>query len=190
MRLNVSSFPSKIITTGKFFFYLTYPKQFLRAPYGSGIKLAIDRPVDCYKFEIHVGYMRVFRRRNKRQSPCNPEWKHHDKNQMAHVSKTVGCNPRHWKMPSYLPDCTDPQQIAEINKELYKKNGYIPPCRSIETIIKTTKGKTGWRMCYSFKFLDLKMFVDEQSHYEEVFLYPSYSLQALVGNAGTYQYHG
>ena len=91
MKFNSSSFPSKKISPGKFFFYLTYPKQFLRSPFGSGIKLAIDMAVGCYKFELHVGYIRVVRRRDKKKIPCNPEWKRHDEMQMSHVSKKVGC---------------------------------------------------------------------------------------------------
>lgn len=184
MQFNSSSFPSKKISPGKFFFYLTYPKQFLRSPFGSGIKLAIDMSVGCYKFELHVGYIRVVRRRDKKKVPCNPDWKHHDEKQMSHVSRTVGCIPKHWKLPSELPHCVVPQEFSEIKKKLNKKNGYMPPCRSIETLLKTTKGKTDWRMCLKNSFLDLKVFLDEQSHYEEVFLYPSYSLQNLVGNSG------
>ena len=188
MSFNTSSFQSEKVSPGQFFFYLTYPKQFLRAPFGSGIKLALDRAVNCYKFEIHVGYMRVFRRRNKKRAPCNPEWNRHDEKHLTHVSRKVGCNPRHWKMSSDLPFCTISEEFAEIKKELFKKNGFMPPCRSIETILKTTKGNTDWRMCLRNSFFDLKIFLDEQSHYEEVFLYPSYSLQTLVGNAGRYQY--
>ena len=183
---NTSGFPAKKIAPGKFFFYLTYPKQIIRAPLGSGMKLPFDRAVSCYKFEIHIGYMRVVRRRNKERAPCNSEWNHHDEIQMSYISRKIGCTPKHWKMPSDLPYCSIPQQHLELKKELHKKNGFMPPCRSIETLLKTTKGKTDWRMCLRKSFLDIKIFLDEQSHYEEVFLFPSYSLQSLVGNSGTF----
>ena len=87
-------------------------------------------------------------------------------------------------MHSKLPYCLTPQQNDEIDREIDNKKGFMPPCRSIETLLKTTKGKTNWRMCLASSFLELKIFVDEQSHYEEVFLYPSYPLQTLVGNSG------
>ena len=184
MKFNMSTFYGGKITSGNFFFFLIYPKQFLRTTLGSGIKLEMDTPVNCYKFEIHVGYMRVVRRRDKKQKPCNSDWRNHDEKTMIHSAQKVGCIPKYWKMSSKLPYCLTPQQNDEINQEIDDKNGFMPPCRSIETLLKTTKGKTHWRMCLNKKFLKLKIFVDEQSHYEEVFLYPSYPLQTLVGNSG------
>ena len=144
----------------------------------------MDWSVNCYKFEIHVGYMRVVRRRDKKQKPCNSDWRRHDEKTMRHSAQKVGCIPKPWKMPSKLPYCSTSKQNDEINQEIDNENGFMPPCRSIETLLKTTKGKTDWRMCFAKKFFEFKIFVDEQSHYEEVFLYPSYPLQTLVGNSG------
>ena len=190
MRFNTSSFPMNMIHPGKFQFYLTYPKQFLRAPTGSAIKFPFDTALRSYEFEIHVGYMRVFRRRDKTREPCNMEWNRHDEKQMDHVSKVVGCNPRHLKMSSHVPYCSDPNQYAEICQQIFnscQRNEYIPPCRSIETILQTTKGKTNKYFWFGKSYFDLKIFLDEQTHYEEPFLFPSYSLQTLVGNAGMYK---
>ena len=186
MKFDTSVFPERTISPGKFDFYLTYPKQFLRARINSGsrIKFPFDKPVNCYKFEIHVGYMRVFGRRYKKRSPCNIEWDNHDEIQMRHVAEKVGCAPKNWNISSDLPYCSIPNQFSEINEELNNKNGFMPPCRSIETLLKTTEGYTNWRMCLGKSFLELKLFLDEQSHYEEVVLLPAYSLQSLVGNSG------
>ena len=195
IELNVSSSHGKYheysgkIWPGRFLVYLTYPNQFLREPYGSGIEPKIKKPVDCYKLEIHVGYMRVIRRRDKKSTPCNSEWRNHDKKHMEYITRKVGCCPMHWKLQSELPHCTNEQQLAEINRELFKKNGFMPPCRSIETLLKTTDEMTPEiyrRMCLfgMKKFYKLKVWLDEQRHYEEVFLFRSYSLQTLVGNSG------
>ena len=64
MRFNTSSFFEKKVSYGKFRFYLTYPKQFLRTTFGSGMTPDISKTfsVKCYRYEIDVGYMRVVRR--------------------------------------------------------------------------------------------------------------------------------
>ena len=105
---------------------------------------------------------------------------------MSHVAEKVGCIPKHWKIQSDLPLCSTPQQFSDIALEINDKNGYMPPCRSIETLLKKTLGNTNWRMCLIGSFLDVKLFVDEQSYYEELVLLPAYSLQSLVGNSGWY----
>ena len=184
MEFGSASFVGEQFSPGQVYFYLTYPKQFLREPLGSRIKLPFDRPQDCYKFKIHLGYIRVFKRRNKKRSPCNDDWRFHDEKQMSHVAEKVGCIPKHWKISSDLPLCSMPKQFSDIAVEINDKNGYMPPCRSIETLLKTTEGKTDWRMCLRGSFLEVKLFLDEQSHYEEVVLLPAYSLQSLVGNSG------
>ena len=175
-----------LVSSGRFYVYLTYPNQFLREPYGSGIAPEIGKAVSCYKLEIHVGYMRVVRRRNKKRAPCNVNWQRHDEKQLIYIATKVGCTPRNWKMSSDLPYCISHQEQAEINRELNKKNGFMPPCRSVETLLRTTKEKGDMRMCLwgKKKYFDLSIFLDEQRHYEEVFLLRSYSLQALVGNSG------
>ena len=146
MRFNTSNLVGKKISKDKFSFYLTYPRQVLRNLAGSRIKFPIDIPVTCYRFEILIGYIRVFKRRNKNRAPCNYEWKFHDDQQRRHVMKKIGCNPRHWKVPSYLPYCYNPHDYSEAKKELWKQNGFMQPCRSIETMMKATKGKTDWRI--------------------------------------------
>ena len=194
IKLNVSSSHGKYheypggISPGRFLVFLTYPNQFLREPIGGGIKPKIKRRGDCYKLEIHIGYMRIIRRRDKKSAPCNPEWRNHDRKHLEYITSKVGCCPRHWKVQSELPHCTNELQLAEIKRELIKINGFMPPCRSMETLLKTTEGTTDWKICLfgKNKFFDLKVWLDEQRRYEEVFLFRSYSLQTLVGNSGKY----
>ena len=89
------------------------------------------------------------------------------------------------KVVSDLHYCSTPQQFSEITEELNNKNGFMPPCRSIETLLKTTEGSTDWKMCLlQDSFLEVKIFLDEQTHYEEVVLLPAYLFQSLIGNSG------
>ena len=66
-----------------------------------------------------------------------------------------------------------------------KRINLCPPCRSIEILTTKQRGNTDWRYCLGQKFLELHIFLDEQSHYEEVNLLPAYTIQSLVGNSGT-----
>ena len=190
IRLNTSIFDYGL-SLSSFYFTFTYPKQFIRTPIGSRILIPknINRLPQCYKFEIHLGSMKVFKRRNKANSPCNPDWLNHDHKQLNKIIEKVGCNPMHWKQIPGWPSCSTPDQYAEINKQIYKRNEFMPPCRSIEKLAKTTRGSDlGSRLLgcvpgYT-SHLDLQFFLDEEIFYEEVVLVPAYDIQHLVGNAG------
>ena len=186
MRLNASIF-SFGLSPSQFYLTLTYHKQFLHASVGKQIRIPKESSgASCYKFEIHVGSMKVFKRRDKTKNPCNMDWKRHDENHLKYIIDKVGCNPGHWKIESSdLPFCSVPEQYLELKKQLYQKDGFMPPCRSIEKLTKRTKGTNMWKSCLRRKsFLDLKFYLDEENFYEEVNLVPAYSLQNLVGNAG------
>ena len=186
MQLNASIFPWGL-SPSQMYFTLTYPHQILRTSLGNRIKIPEPRNPQCYKFEIHVGSMEVFKRRNKEREECNEEWKNQDAKHLNYIMKTVGCQPKHWKVNSSNPYCTSAAQYDKINTELYRKDGFMPPCRSIETLAKITKG-THLRSFSSYSFLDLKVYLDEESFYKEIVLVPAYTVQSLIGNAGNY-YH-
>lgn len=186
MHLNASVFPFGLSPT-QFYFTLTYPMQFMHASQGKQIRIPPGNRARCYKFEVFVGSMKVFRRRDRTISRCNIDWRHHDEHQLKHSFDQVGCNPKHWKIESDLPYCSTPDQFLELNNQLQKRDEYMPPCRSIEKLSKRTMGKEMWRECLSSRdksYLDLQFYLDEEAFYEEVILSPAYSLQNLVGNSG------
>ena len=185
MRLNASIFPWGF-SPSQMYFTLTYPQQILRTSLGNRIKMPERRSVQCYQFKIHVGSMEVFKRRNKENEKCNKDWTNHDSKHLRHVIETVGCQPKHWKTDSVRPHCTSPEQYNRINNEIYKKDGFMPPCRSVETLSKITQGFYP-RICGSYSYLDLSVYLDEESHYKEIVLVPAYTFQSLIGNAGNCQ---
>ena len=166
--LNSFSFNSEKVIPGTFHFHLTYPNQVMRSliNHGSRIKLPIERQATCYKSEIQIGAMKVFRRRDKPHERCSEDWKHHGQNHMKSIIQKVGCKPINWKIFSNFVNCSTPEQYHKIKNELFDDDGFMPPCRSIETVVKTTKGKTDWRISLPENFLDLKLFLDKQRHYE------------------------
>ena len=131
-----------------------------------------------------MGYMKVVRRRFKRNEPCDKDWRNHDENQRTHIIKQIGCKPIHWKVKTNEPNCSNLEKYRVLSKQLYRKDGYMPPCRSIETLMKKVTGKTGWRICLGKNHYDITVYLDEQSHYEEAVFLPAYSFQSLIGNAG------
>ena len=183
IRLDPSIFPWGL-DLSQIYMTLTYPGQFLRSSRGNQIDLPVRRRAQCYKFETHVGSMEVFKRRDKIQSPCNVDWRHQDERQLNDILGKVGCNPKHWKIQSHLPNCSTVEQYAELNKEIYQKDGFMPPCRSIEKLSKVTKGEDLGFRCLFNSYLDLKFFLDKDTLYKEIVLVRSYSAQSLIGNAG------
>ena len=185
VKLDTSIF-SYGLSLSQFYFALTYPNQFIRTPIGKRILIPrkAGKP-QCYRFEIHLGSMKVFQRRNKAKSPCNHDWLNHDTKQMNEIIRRVGCNPTHWKKQgSNFPNCSRPNQYSEINKQVYKRNGFMPPCRSIEKLAKTSIGYDYGISCLANSYLVLKLYLDEEVFYEEVRLVAAYDFQSLVGNAG------
>jgi len=183
--LNTSVFPADF-SPSQFYFTLTYPNQLMHSTLGNRIRIPYTK-AGCYKFEIHLGSTKVFKRRDKTKIPCNPDWRHQDEKELQYIAEKVGCNPKHWKLQSQLPNCSVPEQYLELKKQLSQNDAFMVPCRSIEKLAKRTKGTNLWRRC-SFasegSFLDLELYLDEEKFYEEVILSSAYTLQSLVGNAG------
>ena len=177
------------LSTGQFHFYLTYPKQFLRILGQPGNRISLPKqPNQCYNLEIRLGPTKVVRRRDKWAEPCNEDWKNHDENQLNAISGRVGCNPRHWQIPSTLPNCSTPEQYKDLMNDLYKNDDeiFMPPCRSIETISnEKVATKPRWFACSRTTWLKLRIFLDQQSYYEELSFLRAYSFQSLIGNSGT-----
>jgi hypothetical protein len=185
MRLNTSIF-SYGLSSSQFHFYLTYPKQFLRTPLGNRIALPLQiKNAQCYKLEIHLGPIKVLRRRDKRKEPCNEDLKHHDEKQLNAVFEKTGCKPRHWKIPSALPNFSIPKQYSDFNDKFNNRDeNFMAPCRSIEKLAKEKVGTApGWMSCRK-TWLDLKVYLDGESYYEEVIFLPAYTFQSLIGNTG------
>ena len=187
MRLNASIFDWKL-SPSQTYFTLTYPHQLLRTSLGNRIHLSIKRSPLCYKFEVYVGSMEVFRRRDKTSARCNEDWRRHDVHHLENIIENVGCNPTHWKLKSRLPNCSTIDQYVKANKQMYQKSGYMPPCRSIEKLARVTKGTDLGLLCSfdSYPYLDLIFYFDEESLYKEIVLAPAYTFQSLIGNAGNH----
>ena len=191
MRLNTSIFPWTFSPT-QMYFTLTYPKQILRTSLGNRIKFPKAGSPYCCKFEIAVGAMEVFKRRNKKTSPCNENWKEHDASHLRYIIENVGCQPKHWKINSSKPICNSFEQHDKATKEVFRHEGFMPPCRSVEILKKTTKWtKPKEHRCEksSGSYLNLRVYLDEESFYKEIVLVRAYTIQSLIGNAGNYDEH-
>lgn len=103
---------------------------------------------------------------------------------MNYIVGKVGCNPMHWDRIKNIPNCSTANQYSEINQMIYEKKEFMPPCRSIEKLAKSTNGFDLGLHCLTNNYLDLKFYLNEETFYEEVILVPAYDIQHLVGNAG------
>ena len=187
---------TQLLDLSKYYVMLTYPRQILRASRGNQIYLNIHKNgnrAQCYKFEVFIGSMEVFKRRNKDRAPCNTFWRNHDEIQFIDMIEELGCRPKHWKIDpgNAIPFCMTANQYDKANKRIDRREGDTPPCRSIEKISKTTKGTDPGFKCSitGSSYLDLRFYLDEERFYKEIVLVPAYTFQNFVGNAGTYFFH-
>ena len=186
MKLNASIFLYGLDLT-QMYFTLAYPGQFFRTSLGNRIIAEYHWGLPkCFKFEIFVGSIEVHKRRDKKSSKCDNDWKNHDQNRLQEIMKKIGCRPQQWdKIPNTsIPNCSNIQEYQKFNKELSKKKGYIPPCRSIEKLSKTTKGKDLSRGCSKDSIIEVELFLDQENLYKEIGLVRAYTFQSLIGNAG------
>ena len=178
------------LNLARYYIMLTYPNQTMQVPEGKKIYLNQhhrNRPY-CYKFETTLGAMEVFQRRDKSKQRCNMDWTKQDQKLMNFIIERVGCNPKHWKIKSELPHCHSVKQYKEINEYYFDSGNYMPPCRSIELLSITTKGRdAGWK-CTFDDYLDLYFYLDKEMFYKKISIVPAYNIQSLIGNAGTQQF--
>ena len=173
------------IDLGLFYFMLTYPNQTLQVSRGNQIELDkyLKIKPTCYRFEVFVGTMEVFRRRDKSKERCNEDWRQQDQKQLDEIINEVGCNPKSWIRLSEFPNCSTVEEYHKINLKYFEKDAFMPPCRSIESLSKITKGTDfDWRC--DKKYLELIFYLDEERFYKEISLVPAYTFQSLIGNAG------
>ena len=74
-----------------------------------------------------------------------------------------------------------------ITKRFHEIGTFMPPCRSIELLSTETKGvDAGWLRCPpGTKYLKLEFQLDKEMFYKEITEVKAYTLQSLIGNAGT-----
>ena len=191
MRLNASIFPLEL-DLSQMYFTLAYPGQFFRTSLGNRIFADYGKGTPtCYKLQILVRSIEVHKRRDKKSRKCDDDWKNHDQNRLHAIFDSIGCIPQQWKGISKAdaPNCSSVLEYQKFNKALNKKKGYIPPCRSIERLSKTTKEKdlSLLTTCIGNSFLDLEVYFDQESLYKEIILTRAYCFQSLIGNAGLYR---
>ena len=176
------------IDLARYYVMLTYPNQTLQASRGKRIYLNThDRRGTCYRFKVTTGAMEVYHRRDKSEERCNVDWKQQDEKFMNYIIEKSGCNPKHWKIQSNYQYCNSTKQYQMITKRFHEIGAFMPPCRSIELLSTETKGvDAGWLRCPpGTKYLKLEFQLDKEMFYKEITEVKAYTLQSLIGNAGT-----
>jgi hypothetical protein len=134
----------------------------------------------CYEVKVRIGSMEVLKRRNKYHDPCNEDLNGQDVIAWTKVMERVGCEPKHWKIPSQFPYCTKRDQFQNITSVMEDIEETLPPCKSIERLITNAKERKCTR---KDKKLWLK-FTFQEPLYKEITVLRAYGFQSLVGNAG------
>ena len=99
----------------------------------------------------------------------------------------VGCQPKHWKVDSQLPYCYTEQQYYKVEKLAKNFEEALPPCRSIERLIASGTGMD--IQCKRHDNTLKILFHFREPVYKEIQVIRAYTIQSLVGNAGTINIH-
>ena len=91
-----------------------------------------------YYMQFRVRSIEVLAHRNKKEYPCNDDWKNDDPNFINHVLQDVGCTPPQLKCCN-LPTCSSIGNLSKIHKILKSPTTedlrkYNVPCREIEKL--------------------------------------------------------
>ena len=192
--INASIFENGVIypdtSRGLYFVTFGYPNQLIRSSVRN--KVIIKRPnfsTTCFWQETLIGSLEVLKRRDKAHQRCYENWKHHDQHVLQDISTKIGCVPKHWKIPSNLENCSTYEENRAITSEFNNLKNAIPPCKSIERISQTTYETDLGNKCAFFYpyFGKLMLTIDfhKETMYKEIQLVRAYTLENLVGNAGT-----
>ena len=174
------------IPLSRYFVMLTFPNQTLQVSPGKRIYLNKHhrRRQFCYQFQVNIGAMDVFHRRDKPDERCNIDWKNHDQVLRNYIIEKSRCKPKHWNTQSNVEYCNSVDQYKTINEKLFETGVFMPPCRSIERLSTTTNGKKVKFCPIGKQYLKLLFYLDEDTFYREIKVVPAYPFKSLVGNAG------
>lgn len=138
---NTSIFPGgKRPESEKFGIKIHYPNQYL----SSEMRRYSWKPHNQDKnitMNFRIQNIVVSNIRNKKERPCNENWKEDDQEKRKNMIAEVGCKPPHWKEHSSQYNCSNKDQMYEL--ALMKIEDQIPPCKSIHKVL------------YEFEELDL-----------------------------------
>ena len=166
-----------------------YPNQFLTATFSNYIweKQRVRRN---YTMKFVLQNLIVLNRRNKRNSPCIEDWKHHDQVIRRKVMDKVGCQPPHWDETTDLPKCSSPKQMKLFHE--MNVSAQSPPCRQIGKVIYTFEdlkyvddNPVEWIKAPNDQIFKI-MIQFKESSFMEIRHVRSFDIESLIGNAGGY----
>ena len=198
--INNSIFPNGIRPSMEFKFvvFISYPQQVVRRQgyLKKDWAVRVNR-LDNYEMQFGIRDVEVIRRRNKRGSKCQGNWKNYDVNVLEKMLNNVGCRPFYSTSMKEYPPCSTSREM-EINyytfaltmmeSEIVEK--LTPPCSEIQ------------RLPAKYMELELKesspfeidtgngwfhiSAVFESDMFKEIKQVRDYDVEELIGNAGGY----
>ena len=133
-------------TEGGFKVSFHYPKQRFRSNFNMKYqwlkptwKEEEKRNKLGYYMQFRIRGMEVLTHRNKRNDPCNEDWKNDDLNFTEQVLGNIGCSPPQLLNVTKLPICSTKEKLSECHKILnypttLDLRKYAIPCREIEKL--------------------------------------------------------
>ena len=166
-RVNNSIFPSgSRPTMYGLLTILHYPNQLLTASYRKHVWPQKRNAMESYEMRFNIRGIEVLRRRNKRNFPCNENWKDHDNYIKKKYVSALGCRPPYLDYVGDIPPCWMKEQMKEYF--YFRQDGYgvNPSCREMKKVFTwyhentwtVEKGSWGKR---GFFFIGIKFYGDD-----------------------------
>ena len=98
-----------------------------------------------YAMTFMIDSLKVIRRRNTNDSPCNEEFRQDDENIRRQLVEKLGCYPPYWSSSDNYPPCAKEDDLKDImTPDLRGLNStflkdFIPPCDQILTFGYTSR---------------------------------------------------
>ena len=88
------------------------------------------------KMRFAVRSVDIVRRRNKKQQPCNKDWKKYDEWFIKAYQNETGCNNPYQEHVNNLPKCNTQEEMAHslIHQTVAERPEYTKPCKTMENV--------------------------------------------------------
>ena len=134
--MNDAIFSNNRRSSRNFFTLLHYPNQLLRSMRSIKYSWKKRRRNSTYSMRFLVNRMEVVKRRNKRRTPCNENWKNHDDEVLLRHIQEGGCRAPYQNIQTPIPVCSNGSKIKKAGISLRTDEyGRWPPCIGMEKII-------------------------------------------------------
>jgi hypothetical protein len=118
--------------------FVHLPKQFMLSMYTQGWNWPYRSKHERYKMRLVLNAIEIVRRRNKKEQPCNENWKDYDDWVINRFRNKNKCNAPYYEQEKNFSTCST-QQLTKLYllprpRAITAKQEYITPCKTLDNV--------------------------------------------------------